>query len=93
MLMLAVSSFASKTNLTSLKSKVDKLDINKLTPVPNDLDKLSNIVKNVVKKTGYDKLVTRVNGIDTKNFVLKIKYEKGGSDFEDKINKVDKKNS
>ena len=31
-----VSSFASKTNLASLKTEVDKIDIAKLTPVPND---------------------------------------------------------
>ena len=68
------------------------MDIDKLTAVPNDLAKLRNVVKNdVVKKTQYDKLVTKVNGTDTTNFVLKIKYEKDGSDFEDKINKVDKK--
>ena len=87
-----VSSFASKTNLASLKSEVDKLEIDKLTPVPNDLAKLSNVVKNdVVQKIEYNKLVTKVNGIDTTNFVLKTKYEKDGSDFEDKINKGDKK--
>ena len=34
-----VSSFASKTNLASLKTEVDKLDIAKLIPVPNDLAK------------------------------------------------------
>ena len=46
-----VSSYALKSNLASLKTKVDKLDIDKLTPVPNDLTKLSNVVKNdVVKK-------------------------------------------
>ena len=55
-----VSRFASKTNLASLKTEVDKLDIAKLTPVPNDLAKLSNVVKNdVVKKTEYNKLVTK----------------------------------
>ena len=43
-----VSGFASKTNLASLKSEVDKLDIDKLAPVPNDLAKLSNVVKNEV---------------------------------------------
>ena len=86
-----VSSFASKTNLASLKTEVDKLDIAKLVPVSNDLAKLSNVVKNDVKKTKYDKLVTKVNGIDTTNFVLKTKYEKDGSNFEDKINKIDKK--
>ena len=47
-----VNSFASKTNLASLKTEVDKLDIDKLTPFPNDLAKLSNVVKNdVFKKT------------------------------------------
>ena len=40
-----VSSFALKSNLTNLKTEVDKLDIDKLTPVPNDLAKLSNVVK------------------------------------------------
>ena len=66
------SSFALKTNLANLKTEVDKLDIDKLVPVPADLSKLSNVVKNdVVKKTVYDKLVTKVNNIDTGNFVLK----------------------
>ena len=65
-----VSSYALKSNLASLKTEVDKLDINKLTSVPIDLAKLSNVVKNdVVKKTEYDKLVNKVNGIDNKNFV------------------------
>ena len=80
-----------KLNLASLKTEVDKLDTDKLKPVPNDLAKLSNVVKNdVAKKTKYDKLVPKVNGIDNTNFVLKTKYEKDGSDFEDKINKIDK---
>ena len=42
---LDVSSFASKRNLANLKNEVDKLDIAKLTPVPDDLAKLSNVVK------------------------------------------------
>ena len=72
-----VSSFASKTNLASLKVEVDKLDIDKLTPVPNDLVKLSNVVKNdLVKKIEYNKLLTKVNNIDTTGFFLKTKYEK-----------------
>ena len=84
-----VSSYALKTNLASLKTEADKLDIDQLTLVPNDLAKLSNVVKNdVVKNTKYDKLVNKVNGIDTTNFVSKTKYEKEGSDFEDEINKV-----
>ena len=45
------SNFALKTNLSSLKTEVDKLDIDKLATVPIDLSKLSNVVKNdVVKK-------------------------------------------
>ena len=44
------SSFALKTNLASLKTEVDKLDIDKLVPVPIDLNKLSDVVKNDVKK-------------------------------------------
>ena len=77
--------------MASLKTEVDKLDIDKLTPVPTDLAKLSKVVKNdVVKKIQYNKLVTKVDNIDTTNFVKK-KYEKDGSDFEDKISKIDKK--
>ena len=45
-------------------------------PVPVDLSKLSDVVKNdVVKKTGYDKLVAKVNSIDTSGFVWKTKYD------------------
>ena len=56
------SSFALKTNLANLKTGADKLDIEKLEPVPTDLSKLSNVVKNdVVKKTVYDKLVANMN--------------------------------
>ena len=88
------SSFSLKSNLTSLKTEVDKLDINKLTPVPNDLAKLSNVVKNdVVKNIEFDKLVTEVDNIDITNFVKKNKYGKDGSDLEDKISMIDKKNA
>ena len=46
-----VSSFASKTNLTALKTEVDKIDVDTLKTTPIDLDRLSNLVKNdVVKK-------------------------------------------
>ena len=80
------SSFALKTNLASLKTKVDKLDIDKLVPVPVDLSKLSDLVKNeVVKKNEYDELVAEVNSIDTSGFVLKIKYDTDKSKLENKI--------
>ena len=66
------SSFALKTNLANLKTEVDKLDIDKLTPVPVNLSKLSFVVTNdVVKKTVYNKLPAKVNSIDTSGFVLK----------------------
>ena len=52
------------TNLSNLKSKVDKLDANKSVPVPVDLSKLSDIVKNdVVKKDGYN---TKMKNIEDK---------------------------
>ena len=64
-------SFALKSNLTSLKTEVDKLDIDKLVLVPADLSKLSDVVKTgIVKKTVYDILVVKVNNIDTSVFVL-----------------------
>ena len=43
-----VGIFASQTNPASLKTEVDQLDIAKLTPVPNDLAKLSNAVKMIL---------------------------------------------
>ena len=64
------SSFVLKTNLASLKTEVDKFDIDKLSPVPVYLSKLSDVVKNnVVKKTGCDKLVVKVNSIDNSRFL------------------------
>ena len=88
-----VSSFALKSNLASLKTEVDKLDIDKLTPVLNNLAKLSNVVKNnVAKKTVYDKLVAKVNNIDTTGFVLKTTYDTDKSNLEKKVSDADKKN-
>ena len=87
-----VGSFVLKSNLASLKAKVDKLDITKLTSVPNDLAKPSNAVKNdVVKKTEYDKLAKKVDNIDTTGFVLKTTYDTDKSDLEKKISDADKK--
>ena len=80
------SAFALKSNLASLKTEVDKLDIDKLVPVPVDLSNLSDIVKNdVVKKTAYDKLVAKVTSIGTSRFVLKTKYDTEKSEIENKI--------
>ena len=75
-----------------MQIEVDKIDADKLKTVPVDLAKLSNVAKNdFIKKTEYAKLFAKVNGIDNTNFVSRNKYEKDGSDFEDKINKIDKK--
>ena len=80
------SSFALKTNLANLKTEVDKLYIDKLVPVPVDLSKLSDGVKNdVVKKDVYNELVTKVNNIDTSGFVLNTKYDTDKSELENKI--------
>ena len=80
------SSFELKTNLANLKTEVDKLDIDKLAPILTDLSKLSNDVKNdVVKKTPYDKLVAKVDDIDTGGFVLKSKYQTDKTEIENKI--------
>ena len=79
------SSFALKRNLANLKTELDKLDIDKLATVPVDLSKLSNVVKNVVKKTVYDKLVAKVSNIDTSGIVKKTDYNTKISEIEDKI--------
>ena len=57
------SSFALKTNSPNVKTEVDKLDIDKLVPVPVDLSKLSDVVKNdVIKKTDYNSKITEIEG-------------------------------
>ena len=47
------SRFALKTNVANSKIQVDKLDIDKLVPVPVDLSQLSDAVKNDVIKKMY----------------------------------------
>ena len=72
--------------MANLKTQVDKLDIDKLATVPVDLSELSNVVKNaVVKKTVYDKLVAKVNNIDTSGLVKKTDYNTKVNEIEDKI--------
>ena len=79
------SNFALKTNLSSLKTEVDKLDIGKLATVPVDLSELNNAVKNDVKKTVYDNLVAKVDNIDTNDFVLKTNFNTKFTGLENKI--------
>ena len=79
-----VSSYATKTNLAALKTEVDKIDVDKLKTVPDDLAKLSNVVKNeVVKKTDFS--------ADT--YVTRTKFSSDTNSLDDKIDKVGKKNS
>ena len=78
------SSFGLRTNLASLKTEVNKLNIDKLAPVPVDLNKL-NVVKNDdLKKAVHDKLLAKVNNIDTSDFVLKTKYQTDKAELEKK---------
>ena len=80
------SCFALKSNLASLKTDADNLDIDKLVPLSVNLSELSDAVKNdVVKKIVYDKLVAKVNSINTGGFVLKTKYDTDKSEIENKI--------
>ena len=77
-----VSSYATKTNLAALKTEVDKIDVDKLKTVPDDLAKLSNVVKNeVVKKTDFS--------ADT--YVTRTKLSTDTNALDDKIDKVEKK--
>ena len=77
-----VSSYATKTNLAALKTEVDKIDVDKLKTVPDDLAKLSNVVKNeVVEKTDFS--------ADT--YVTRTKFSTDTSALDDKFDKVGKK--
>ena len=57
-----------------------------MVPVLADLSKLSDVVKNDgVKKAVYDKLIEKVNNIDTSGFVLKTKYQTSKAELEKKF--------
>ena len=57
-----------------MKSKVDKIDVDKLVPVSTDLSKLSDAGNNeVVKKNVYDELVKKVNPIKTTDITNLVK--------------------
>ena len=80
------SSFVLKSNLASLNTEVNKLDIDKLVPVLIDLSKLSDEVKNDVAKIAvYDKLAAKVNNIDTSTFVLKTRCDRDKSEIENNL--------
>ena len=57
--------------------------MNKLVPVPTDLSRLSIVLKiDVVKKDVYNRLVIKVNVIDTGNYFKKTKYDTDKSELE-----------
>ena len=69
-------------DITALKTEVDKIDNDKLKTVPDDLAKLSNVVKNeVVKKTDFS----------ADDYVKKTKFSGDINSLDDKIDKVEKK--
>ena len=77
-----VSSFASKANLAALKTEKDEIGIDKLKTVPDDLAKLSNVVKiEVAKKTDFS----------ADNYVTRTKFSTDTNALDDKIDKVDNK--
>ena len=79
-------SFALKANLAGLETEFDKLDIDKLAPVPVDLIKLNDVVKiMLLKKAVYEKLAAKVNNIDTSDSVLRTKYQTDKTELERKI--------
>ena len=74
-------SYKLKTNLAALKTEVDKIDTDKLKTVPDDLAKLTDVVKNeVVKKTDFS----------ADNYVMKTEFSTDTNALDDKIDKVDK---
>ena len=74
--------------LSSLKCKVDELDIGKLQFTPVDLIQLSDVVKNyVVKKTEYDELIKNVSNIKTTDTIDLVKK----TDYNTKDEKIEKK--
>ena len=81
------SSFALKTNLSALKTEVDKLDIPKLGTLPTDVAKLINKVANdLVEKTEFNSLKTKVNENETENDNLETKVDYNHLTAETSIN-------
>ena len=66
------------TGLNSLKCKVNKLDVDKLVPVPVYLSKLSDVVKNNVVKKGVYNANIKILDITnlTTNATLDVKINK-----------------
>ena len=77
---VGTSSFPLKTNLSALKTEVDKLDIPKLGTIPTDVAKLTNKVANgLVEKTDFNSLKTKVDNNETDNENLETKVDNNHS--------------
>ena len=89
------SMLASKTDLANLQTQLVSLHVNKLKTVPADLSKLRNVVDNdVIKKTMYNQLSTKVNAIDTKitgtsELITKPQYDSDQQSLEKKTEQKD----
>ena len=79
-----ISKFAKQVDLSTSKSEIDKLDIDKFETAPVSLSKLIDLVENeVVEKTIYDELVKKLNAIQTTDTSDLVK--KAGYDIEKKL--------
>ena len=86
------SSFALKANLSALKFEVDKLDIPKLGTLPTDIAKLTNKVANdLVEKTDFNSLKTKVYNNETENDNLETKVDNNHLTAETGINNLNTK--
>ena len=74
------SNLPAKLGLATLKGEVDKIHTGKIKTVPD-----------VVKKIVHDKLITKVNVIDTSGFALKTQYDTDKLGLEKKVKDADKK--
>ena len=84
------ANLALKSNLAAkVKAEVDKVDVDKLKSALVDKSKLSDVVNNeMVKRNVYDKLLAKVNEIDTIGFILKNEYDTDKLSLEKKIPKL-----
>ena len=83
------SSFDLKTNLSALKTEVDKLDIPKLGTLPTDVAKLTNnVANNLVEKTDFNSLKTKVDNNETDNDNLETKVDNNHLTAETSINNL-----
>ena len=83
------SRYALKTNLSTLTTEVDKLDIPKLGTLSTDVAKLTNKVANdLLEKTDFNNLRTKVDNNETENYNLEIKVTNNELTTETSINSL-----